>query len=561
MQAAPRIDSGIAVIDNTVSAVLPAATPRYSVNPMQVSVFLGAVVWLTGGAVLLLCAAVSYFRLKRRVATAVRAGDGVYETDRIESPFVMGLFRPRIYMPIGLPEAMRVHIIRHELTHIKRRDYIVSIVAFAALAVHWFNPLCWLAYILMQRDMEASCDEAVLRGSDGDIRRAYSTALLRFSAARPRLTLPLAFGEQNVKSRIKNVLKYKKVSVLLISAAVVLAAAVGVGCSISRTEADVSEPNAQQVETPNDETSINEASTNLPDEAATNEPSVNETPVETTATPPSDITFNEPGYYTLTLPADWHGRFGVVSSVFNLTPSFYSKSNMDAGWNGHLFNIASYAIPEWETMKDEFYREPAVKYYELGEAQGRMFLLFLPGDVNWDVNDEALTNEYQDMSSDIEAIAKSFKPIETVETAEEVENQSGINGVVTLAGYVDYDENTLYLDEVEIITVHDVARMAELGLTIERDLPGGYYINHLGTERQEFTLTAETVYTWTDTALNFVANPDGDRVYSTTNQAEFAGYRPMDYYESTERSHQIPLFVTVKDGVVLSVREEFALTI
>jgi hypothetical protein len=184
--------------------------------------------------------------------------------------------------------------------------------------------------------------------------------------------------------------------------------------------------------------------------------------------------------------------------------------------------------------------------------------LFLPGDVNWDINDDALINEYQQMASDIEAIAKSFKPIGLTT---EYDTQPGINVAVTLAGYVDYDEDTLYLDEVEIITVQDVARMAELGLTIERDMPGGYYINYLGTEIQEFALTDETVYTWTDTAFNFVTNPDGDRRYSTTIQAEFASYRSQDYYDNTELSRQIPLFVTVQDGVVLSVRENFALTI
>jgi beta-lactamase regulating signal transducer with metallopeptidase domain len=163
---------------------------------------LGSYIWPFGMAALLLYAVIGYIFLKRRVSLAVRVEGNVYETDRIDSPFVLGLFRPRIYIPTGLETALAAHIIEHERTHIRRRDYIVSVVAFAALALHWFNPLVWIAYTLMLRDMESSCDEAVLRKSDGDIRKEYSSALLGFSQNKRRLSFPLAFGEQGVKARV-----------------------------------------------------------------------------------------------------------------------------------------------------------------------------------------------------------------------------------------------------------------------------------------------------------------------------------------------------------------------
>ena len=197
---------------------------------------LGSYLWPFGVMAMFMYAVFSYIRLKRRVSLAVRIEGNIYETDRIESPFVLGLLRPRIYIPTGIEPASYVHIVEHERTHIRRRDYLVSVLAFVALALHWFNPLVWVTYIFMFRDMESSCDEEVLRHADEDIRCDYSSALVSFSAAKKRLPIPLAFGEQGVKDRVKNVLNFKKPSRMIIVTAVALIAVLSLGFAMNRVQ-------------------------------------------------------------------------------------------------------------------------------------------------------------------------------------------------------------------------------------------------------------------------------------------------------------------------------------
>lgn len=193
-----------------------AAVPETAADPL-------AVLWLAGAAALLVYGAVSLLRLRRRLAEAVPLEGRVYLADRIPSPFVLGVFRPRIYLPSSLPEAERGYILLHERTHLRRGDHLFRLLAFAALAVHWFNPLVWLAFFLSERDMEMACDEAVMRRSGQDIRAAYAASLLRLSTGRRFAAgIPLAFGEGDPKGRIRNVMRYKKP--LLGAAAVSLAA-------------------------------------------------------------------------------------------------------------------------------------------------------------------------------------------------------------------------------------------------------------------------------------------------------------------------------------------------
>ncbi|MDR1160667.1 MAG: DUF4825 domain-containing protein [Syntrophomonadaceae bacterium] len=240
MQAAPRIDSGVSIINNAVSAVLPAATPAASVNPLQVWTVAGAYVWLVGMSFMLIYAVVTYALLKRKLRFATKKKDDVYETDRIRSPFVMGFIRPKIYLPVGLPEADLAYILCHERTHIKRRDYLVKPVAYLALAVHWFNPLVWLAYFLLNADMEMSCDERVLKELGGEVKTAYSNALLALSTGKRLVGLsPLAFGEDGVKNRVKNVLNFQKRPRIIIISAVALVAVLTVGFAANRMQSGV----------------------------------------------------------------------------------------------------------------------------------------------------------------------------------------------------------------------------------------------------------------------------------------------------------------------------------
>jgi len=208
----PAVQFGIGSLDGAVNASLPLATPIASVNPMQIWMALLSLIWIAGIAVLLTYSVISYLKIKRRLLTATSVQDNVYASDQIGTAFVCGFLHPKIYIPVGVGEADLPYILEHERTHIRRRDHLLKPVAFLALILHWFNPLMWLSFALMSRDMEMSCDESVLQRMSQDARRGYSSSLLSLSVKRSGIFAanPLAFGESHVKARICNVLNYKK---------------------------------------------------------------------------------------------------------------------------------------------------------------------------------------------------------------------------------------------------------------------------------------------------------------------------------------------------------------
>ena len=232
VSAQPAITSGIPAVDAIVNPPLAAAftpSPAQSANPLQIWTFLAACVWLAGIAALLLYAAVSALRLRLRVRTAVRLEGKVYQSEFVSSPFILGVIRPRIYLPFGLEAGAQAMVLAHERAHLRRGDQLWKPLGYLILAAYWFNPLCWLAYILFCRDIEAACDEKVVRELGEGCKAAYSRALLACSAPKKLITAcPLAFGETGVKSRIKSVLNYKKPAFWLVLAAVLASVAVAV---------------------------------------------------------------------------------------------------------------------------------------------------------------------------------------------------------------------------------------------------------------------------------------------------------------------------------------------
>lgn len=190
--------------------------------------FVLSIVWVIGMGVLAVYNLGAYRHLKRQLKSALPVDRNVYESLSISSPFVLGFFRPAIYLPAGLEDSDRTYILRHEQIHIHRGDYAVKIILFAITCIHWFNPLVWLAFALMSLDMEMSCDERVIRDLGYDIRKNYSSSLLSLATGRRFLhATPLAFGEGNIKGRIRNILHYKKPTLWII-----LGSAVLVGCVV-----------------------------------------------------------------------------------------------------------------------------------------------------------------------------------------------------------------------------------------------------------------------------------------------------------------------------------------
>ena len=236
---APTITSGVTIIDNAVNPSLSesfAAAPLASVNPLYVWTYLAGWVWLLGLAAMLAYALVSYLRLRRRVSASIRLRENVYVCDDIASPFILGIVRPRIYLPSALDEAQRGSVLSHERAHLARRDHWWKPLGFALLAVYWFNPLLWLAYTLLCRDIELACDERVLRGMDAGQIKDYSSALLACSVPRRMIAAcPLAFGEVGVGARVKNALRYKKPAFWAVAASVAVCVVVAV-CFLTNPE-------------------------------------------------------------------------------------------------------------------------------------------------------------------------------------------------------------------------------------------------------------------------------------------------------------------------------------
>ena len=229
---APTITSGVSVIDNAVKPSLSehfSAVPTASVNPLYVWTEIAGWVWLIGLGAMLLYALVSYLRLRRRVSVSLPIQDHIYLCDAISSPFILGVVKPHIYLPSGLDEVQRQNVLAHEQAHLARRDHWWKPLGFALLAVYWFNPVLWLAYALLCRDIELACDERVIRTMDESAVKTYSTVLLACSMPRKAaITCPLAFGEIGVKERVRNALHYKKPAFWVVAASVTVCIVVAV---------------------------------------------------------------------------------------------------------------------------------------------------------------------------------------------------------------------------------------------------------------------------------------------------------------------------------------------
>ena len=241
MDKTPTIDSGIPAINNAVNPIIEgsfAPEPSASANPLQILVPVFSAVWLAGICVMLLYTAISYFRVKSRVGTAVLLRQNIFQSERVASPFVLGIIKPKIYLPFSVSGQDMEHVIAHESAHIRRKDHLWKPLGFLILSLHWFNPLVWLGYLLLCRDIELACDEKVVKELSSEQKADYSQALLSCSVNRRAIAAcPLAFGEVGVKNRVKSVLNYKKPAFWIIAVAVIASVVVAV-CFLTNPVSD-----------------------------------------------------------------------------------------------------------------------------------------------------------------------------------------------------------------------------------------------------------------------------------------------------------------------------------
>ena len=243
----PYVETGVKAIDNALNPIVSSAVLDNTFNVYQVTIFVGKVIWYSGVLILLIYSIVSYIRIKRVLDNSVHLRDNIFFSEKIKIPFVAGLFNANIYLPKSFDNTQE-YIILHEQTHIRRRDNILKILAYAVLALHWFNPLVWIAFRLFVADMEMSCDESVIRKANTDIRKEYSQSLLNLSIQKQTVGTPIAFSEGNPKERIKNIMNIKKTIGIVGVVSVILIAVIAI-CLI---------PNRPQFST------VSEVITNIP---------------------------------------------------------------------------------------------------------------------------------------------------------------------------------------------------------------------------------------------------------------------------------------------------------
>ena len=232
MEQTPSVQTGVPALNHVINPVISGSftpAPGASANPLQIWIPVLAGIWLFGIAALFLYSAVSYWRLRRKVCEAVILRGNIYQSEKVCSPFVLGIIRPKIYLPYHMDSREMGHVIAHEQTHICRRDHWWKPLGFLLLTIHWFNPLMWLSYVLLCRDIELACDEKVIGEMGNEQRADYTQALVTCSVGRRVIAAcPLAFGEIGVKERVKSVMNYKKPAFWIVLASVIVCAVIAV---------------------------------------------------------------------------------------------------------------------------------------------------------------------------------------------------------------------------------------------------------------------------------------------------------------------------------------------
>ena len=241
MDTTPTINSGISAINNAVNPIISQSnTPMAgaSVNLLQITIGIYEYIWIFGMIALALYTAISYWRLRRKVDTAVRYKDNIFQSENVSFPFVLGIIKPRIYLPFKMNGQYLEYVVAHEQAHICRKDHWWKPLGFLLLMIHWFNPLMWLAYVLLCRDIELACDEKVIKELGNEQRGDYTQALVACSINRRMIAAcPLAFGEVSVKERVKSVMNYKKPAFWVIIISVIVCVGVAV-CFLTNPKQD-----------------------------------------------------------------------------------------------------------------------------------------------------------------------------------------------------------------------------------------------------------------------------------------------------------------------------------
>ncbi len=240
----PAVTLPIPGVSEAINITLPQGEEQFVADPLEAPITIGTYVWLIGVLVMAVYSVTSYFRLRSKLLIASPLRENIYLADEITTPFVMGLIRPKIYLPSDIQERQQSYIILHEQHHIRRGDHIMKALAFLALSIHWFNPLVWVAFVYAGKDMEMSCDEAVVKKLGDGILTDYTASLLSLATGKTIIAgVPLAFGEGDTGGRIRNLANWKKPTLWVVLVAAAACVALGIGLLTNPDEEDAPDNN------------------------------------------------------------------------------------------------------------------------------------------------------------------------------------------------------------------------------------------------------------------------------------------------------------------------------
>ncbi|MCD7862100.1 MAG: M56 family metallopeptidase [Lachnospiraceae bacterium] len=513
-QAQPQVQLAAGAFSDTVNEIvsdsLPAANVGDSVNPVQVILFVTARIWLAGLLVMVIYQLVSLLRFHKRLRGAECEEGNIYRLPGDGTPFVYGLVRPRIYLPSGLSEEERRYMLLHEQIHIRRGDQIFRFLGCAALCLHWFNPLVWLAFYLSGKDMELSCDEAVLRQLGDGVKKEYSGSLLALAAGgtddRKFRGSPVAFGENNIKGRIQNVLHYRKTKPAVAAFAVVICAAAVAALALNPNSAEDENgfPDAEWVASLEtlygQEQAAVLASLNLEESDVVKadgtglknlrEP-VSLLETDFTQSLLYDVTSEAPTFYGTRYQYDSEDAAAIVTLAEALIKECNEQYGDPSTYPGLLNRLTNGDFADdfaktWERGLTDQWREEWLV--------GEQTLCTLSVSVNGE-DMGVISLEYKlYIAPNSQTFAEHVKEVEYIESEESTEDteqemtaesETDSDGIL---GYILYiTDNTVAVDTAEWLTLTDTERMAELGIT-EDDMPGGFLIYNPDSAAESLTL-------------------------------------------------------------------------
>lgn len=545
LKAIPRVDTGNKAIDNMVAELLPKSNVTASVNPLQIYIMMGAIIWLLGMGLLFGYAIFSLVRLKRKLRFAIEIEKGIYEKEGLTTAFVLGMIKPAIYLPTGLSEEEKKFILLHERTHIRRKDMFVKFLAFCILCLHWFNPLVWIAFYEMTKDMELSCDERVLKEMGGKGKKEYASSLLNLASHSHLSThSPLAFSEGSVKTRIRNVLKYSKPKWFFVGVSLLVCVVVAIGLlTDGKKEKGGTFRENEKEGSYHYKSERADFIVNIPEGFTLEEDRGHRASEIREASPTEGVYLN----------VDKENQIYVYSSATGQaypyeTPIKIEGFQTKEGKEANLFIYEDYIHALYG--KDSPYG--AITYFKdkalFLEKKEVIMEVFKSVSFSESDSEEGMV----DRRTRLRKEKARYSTMNGKEMGEEIEKLYK-DGEIR-AGFIRIEGDNLYFDEVEMIERDDKERIKRLGLDEERDLITGYYIHNEEVAEEVFKITEDSFYYFTDLETYFVEKDADNRGYVTDDEEElikhFGGKSP-----------RYPVFIENYNWKLRRIIEKFSYTI